>query len=918
MKRLEEEVDELEELDDLRVASARMRDWGRHALRKVEKGWHPSTSSMERALIVKALCDRQEGPPREQVQKLEGMTAEEIIEQPVSIPILRAARSMQALAAAPDSAFSESLLAFYYQIVRELYTADSPDWRLGGARANAGGSASAYVTGECVRAILSFVRTLDNTGFFVKEVLRFRKRKRQLENDAVPRRWREVELERLGREFYAVCARQLDNIAFKLAVAQDADGLLTPEVNSFQDFLDQVQGQIATATRKTAEAFERVRHVIRDFRTGEKQRAVEADQASEKGPGILFRSQARKAYDRSETGHAIAFGAIDQGLAVARAAADLFSDLDSEEKQDKSLEELSIKFKAVAAAVKRLIHPARIFLSTVLDRELTAASSEARPGWDPGEMVFAAVSYGFAAGSWDDDRLRQAGLCLSEELSERGRFRSGKPFHSDPEANHYDVNGAEVLRAFAQLLENVTEIPVSDRLVKRMLHFFDDTLWQFPESDCYGWYPDLAQGETKPIRATTAVSVLALDRVNRMLDVRINDRVLRHFSVKKNDALKVPSLAELFYPDYGLRHKDCRPRGDGSWEQERPLAIALEKLRTHVSGLSRREPEAERLFSLILYGPPGTGKTTLVESLAKSAGAPLVEITPSDIVSSGVDAVERRARAVFRALSFLTRAVIIFDEFDPVLKRRNPNDQGPSTVFSFLTPGMLPKLKRLHETAKGRSVAYVLITNLIGTLDDAAIRSGRFDLKLGVYPPDPLSREGRLVNEVLAFKARSNGAKLSDQERARILQVVRLTAGGPMEELARKGWFVSPGEKVPEGSPFEYICLLEKFQEGGRREIFPPPPEADLERASKEGRVDKLEYRQWKWIERWDDGLRLWLKADEGEENRAPDLAAVEKSVPPDIHEFPKNGDGQVGFFTLFKDAPAEGTRFVVLRPETG
>jgi hypothetical protein len=41
---------------------------------------------------------------------------------------------MQALAAAPDSAFSEGLLYDYYEIVREIYTADVPDWCIGGAR----------------------------------------------------------------------------------------------------------------------------------------------------------------------------------------------------------------------------------------------------------------------------------------------------------------------------------------------------------------------------------------------------------------------------------------------------------------------------------------------------------------------------------------------------------------------------------------------------------------------------------------------------------------------------------------------------------------------------------------------------------------------------------------------------------------
>jgi SpoVK/Ycf46/Vps4 family AAA+-type ATPase len=104
----------------------------------------------------------------------------------------------------------------------------------------------------------------------------------------------------------------------------------------------------------------------------------------------------------------------------------------------------------------------------------------------------------------------------------------------------------------------------------------------------------------------------------------------------------------------------------------------------------------------VLYGPPGAGKTTLVEAVAKSAGVPLVEITPSDILVGGEEAIERRTRHVFLALSMLTHVVILFDEFDPILQNRGKRkgDEPAKSIFEFLTPGMLPKLKLLHDSAK--------------------------------------------------------------------------------------------------------------------------------------------------------------------------------------------------------------------------
>lgn len=84
-----------------------------------------------------------------------------------------------------------------------------------------------------------------------------------------------------------------------------------------------------------------------------------------------------------------------------------------------------------------------------------------------------------------------------------------------------------------------------------------------------------------------------------------------------------------------------------------------------------------------------------------------MEVTPSDIIVGGAEAIERRAKTVFEALSLLTRVVILFDEFDPVLWRRKPDKGVPISVFEFLTPGMLPKLKDLNRAAKKRSLCAV-------------------------------------------------------------------------------------------------------------------------------------------------------------------------------------------------------------------
>jgi hypothetical protein len=874
MESLEDEIEALENLDKWRIKSAQMRDEGCSALRHVEPRHWGKKSGMDDALIVKALCDLSIPPPSERVRRLESPNYDD--KNP--LPVLRAARSMQALAAAPDSAFSEGLLYDYYEIVREIYTADRPDWCIGGACAKAGGTVSAYVTGECVRAILGFSQTLQNTGAFLEEVALFRRRTAELRKRLLPKRWCECERQRLRLSFFANLLPLLDNVALKLnCIGGHAATLCTPA--DADRFVKEMPNRVTQAISDTVVTFANTikaigkrrdsEKVVTNTKTRQKPRSDQPRQLRKLGAK-------KKAFERSATAHSVALGALRKGLEAAQEAKNIAKALRSlGPGADKALAQIAEKFTSAAKDVDRLIHPARLYLSTVLDRELTAASSEDRPRWDPAEMAFAAASYGFAARSFEDERLRRAGVFLSDELSERGQFRSGRALHVDSRGTSYTVSQAAVLRALAQLLQNVETVTVDDKLAKRVLLFFEDTRKSFPsKSGAYGWVPKENERAAIPVPWDSALAVLALDRITRMLDARINARVFRHFSVKKDVDLKAPPLHELFFPDYGLRHRGSVPRGDRAWLDEEPVAFGLESMRAHVKGLSGREKAPPPLFSLILHGPPGTGKTTFVEALAKTARVPLVEVTPSDIVSSGADVVERRARAVFKALSLLTRVVLLFDEFDPVLKRRDPAERQP-TVFSFVTPGMLPKLKTLHGTAAARSVAYVLLTNHIEVLDGAAVRLGRFDRKLGIFPPDPLSREGRLLDEAMRFQ--EENVKRRPRHRwhkdlgKRVREVVKRTGGAQIEALARKGWFRRPDEISP-GSLFAYLDRksnnIPMVAGPGDEDETKLPAMEDMDPES--AKAAERERLQIAWIRLWENQLSMAQTAEELQEALRP------------------------------------------------
>jgi hypothetical protein len=150
--------------------------------------------------VFSALWTLSRPPPenlKELMKMLENLELGVIVDSPLAILI--AARVMKALVVAPCSTFTPSLLCCYYLIIRELYTADAPDWAVGGARANQNGTVSAFMTGECVHALLSLIRALENTGNFVAEMSELQKRADQLKKMPSSKldKWVSVEARRL-------------------------------------------------------------------------------------------------------------------------------------------------------------------------------------------------------------------------------------------------------------------------------------------------------------------------------------------------------------------------------------------------------------------------------------------------------------------------------------------------------------------------------------------------------------------------------------------------------------------------------------------------------------------------------------------------------------------------------------------------
>ncbi|WP_104722539.1 ATP-dependent metallopeptidase FtsH/Yme1/Tma family protein [Helicobacter mesocricetorum] len=133
---------------------------------------------------------------------------------------------------------------------------------------------------------------------------------------------------------------------------------------------------------------------------------------------------------------------------------------------------------------------------------------------------------------------------------------------------------------------------------------------------------------------------------------------------------------------------------------------------------------------VLLIGPPGVGKTLIARALAGEAGVPFFYQSGASFVQIYVGMGAKRVRDLFTKAKLNAPSIIFIDEIDAVGKARGGmrNDEREATLNQLLT--------EMDGFEDSKGVIVIGATNNIDSMDEALLRSGRFDRRIFVELPN--------------------------------------------------------------------------------------------------------------------------------------------------------------------------------------
>jgi transitional endoplasmic reticulum ATPase len=222
-----------------------------------------------------------------------------------------------------------------------------------------------------------------------------------------------------------------------------------------------------------------------------------------------------------------------------------------------------------------------------------------------------------------------------------------------------------------------------------------------------------------------------------------------------------------------------------------------------------RKADTKPPKGIILAGKPGTGKTYLAKALASESGVNFISVKGPQILSRYIGESEKGVRELFRMAKQASPCILFLDEFDSLVPRRNSDSSG-SGVMERVIGQFLTEMDGIEDL---KGVIVLAATNRIDLIDQALLRSGRFDLIFELPLPDAKTRE-----KIFGIHTR-NKPLGKDVNLNLLARKTNSLTGSDIEFICRKAGMIAIRERIdknrakPKNISSEITILETHFEE---------------------------------------------------------------------------------------------------------
>ncbi|MDP2000013.1 MAG: AAA family ATPase [Rhodoferax sp.] len=206
-------------------------------------------------------------------------------------------------------------------------------------------------------------------------------------------------------------------------------------------------------------------------------------------------------------------------------------------------------------------------------------------------------------------------------------------------------------------------------------------------------------------------------------------------AAKEDETYKVPVVARY-----------AKLKFDGIFGMKAVKEKLLEPARAIIAN-DRPAGEAPR-NGFLLFGDPGNGKTVFAEALAGELGIAFLEVTYGPTSSQWMGNMPKVLSKTFEYAKSCAPCVLFIDEIDSFIKSRGALTNNSEDVK--ITNTLLTEIVSLRT----HKVVLIGATNYFSSLDEAAVREGRFDYKVEITPPDEEARIGLIESGIKKYASK--------------------------------------------------------------------------------------------------------------------------------------------------------------------